>query len=125
MKLAFIVATFPSKSEVPVLNVICELERLGHQITIFRFNTGYKNVKSVHSKFKLLKIRIVDLPKPSLSRFQHKWQNKISISVQAIPYLLYLLWKAPLVLWQSLTDKQFDEFRKSHQLFLRLSHYLV
>ncbi len=118
MRVAILIETFPSKTEVPVLNQICGLIDAGVQVKIFALNKGKIDANQLHKKildYKLLEKTFFLGEVPNLDN-SPRILNAIYWRWEGFRRSFFTLVKYPRVFRNALFKKEYGRTRKAFRV---------
>jgi colanic acid/amylovoran biosynthesis glycosyltransferase len=122
MKVAIIIETFPSKTEVPVLNQICGLIDAGLDVKIFALNNGRIEQNQLHKK--ILQYGLLDKTfylgeVPSLKK-SNRVLNALYWRVEAWRCSALTFFKKPELFRKALFKKEYGKSRKAFRIIFAI-----
>ena len=127
MKIAFIVETWPSKNEIPLLNQVVEINKQGHDATtVFTFNSsslGDPDLPATLSENNLLQ-NINLLRRPALDGQNNRFLRRLKLIIKSIPISMRTFIYSPTVLYKALFKKEFGEHKNAFKIVYAIQNLL-
>ncbi|TQI71946.1 colanic acid/amylovoran biosynthesis glycosyltransferase [Gramella sp. Hel_I_59] len=124
MRIAFVIETFPSTTEVAILNQVIGLIESGADVTIFTFNKSYLKEKNIHQKVFQQPLNIIELPKPAFSKYKNEWKNKLAVRFNALPLLWRSFLISPGLSWKAITESTYGETKNGFKIIYAIQPLL-
>jgi len=117
-KILFLIDSFPSQKEIPVLNQVSEVERAGYDVSIYTFDNHLLSRTDLPSQIHQYKLneKIKTLGRPQLNLYPNPIINKALITFRTFPVVTKLAFKKPSAFLKIITSKKYAEFKKAFKI---------
>ena len=116
MKIAFLIETFPSTTEVAVLNQVVALIERGEEVTIFTFDKSNLKHADMHRKVFKQTLKIIELPRPKFSKYDQHWKNFLNVRAKAIPLFFKFFRVSPIKAIKAALYNRYGSTRKAFKI---------